>query len=127
MRRTIIIMTVVLTASLALCTAGTWAVHRAVTEAEDLRQRAGHEMQLGNVDGALADMRALRAHWERRGRLLELVTSHDALYDVRSGIDDAFMCLEQGERAEFFRAIAAAGVALERIRITEAFRWANLY
>ena len=78
MRRTIIIMTLVLAASLALCTAGTWAVSRAVTEAEDLRQRAERAMQLGNVDGAMADLCALREHWERRGKLLELMTPLEA-------------------------------------------------
>ena len=127
MRRTIIAALAALALSLGLCAAGTSAVNRAVAEAERLRQSAEHAARLGDVDTAKSELRALYDHWERRGRVLELVTSHDALFDARGGIVDARLCLENGDRGEFLRASAALAVALERLRVTEAFRWENLY
>lgn len=127
MRRTIIVAAAVLALAVALCAVGTAAVNRAVTEADRLRQAAERAARLGDIDTARADMRALYEHWEKQGRTLELITSHDALYEARGGIEDALLCLEQGEKAEFFRASADVGIQLERLRITEAFRWANLY
>ena len=127
MRRTIVIASVVLALALALCTAGALAVNRAVAGAGALLEQARRAARLGDIDAARARARELYEFWERRGRVLELITSHDALFDARSGIEDARACLEQGEREEFFRAAAAVAIQLERLRITEAFRWANLY
>lgn len=127
MRRTIIIALTVLALAVALCAVGTCAVDRAVAGAEKLLETARHSEYVGDVDRARAAMEELYAFWEKRGRVLELITSHDALYEARGGIEDARICLEQGQREEFFRASAAVAIQLERMRITEAFRWANLY
>jgi len=127
MRRTIIIALTVLALSVALCAAGTSAVNRAVAGAQELLEAATRAARLGDADAARDAMRRLGDHWERRGKVLELITSHDALFDARGGIEDARACLEQGEGEEFFRAAAGVAIQLERLRLTEAFRWANLY
>ena len=127
MRRTLILALVVFALSVALCAAGTLAVGRAVGRAEDLRLSAERAARLGDTEGALAQMRALEENWKNDGRWLELVTSHDALSDVRGGIADALLCLEAGNRTEFLRASAAVAAALERLRATEAVRLMNLF
>ena len=127
MRRTIIIALTVLALSVTLCAVGTSAVNRAVAGAEKLLEEARHAARLGDVDTARDAARRLSAHWEKRGRVLELITSHDALYEARGSVEDALICLEQGQKEEFFRAAAGVAIQLERLRITEAFRWANLY
>ena len=127
MRRTIILAAVVLAVSLTLCAVGTLAVNRAVDEAEDLRRAAEEAAQKGDMAAAKQAAQTLCDHWDDRGKVLELITSHDTLSDVRGPLTDALLCLEQGELREFFRASAAAGVALERIRVTEAVSWENLY
>ena len=127
MRRTIIIALTVLALSVALCAAGTSAVNRAVAGAQELLEAATRSARLGDADAARDAMRRLGDHWERRGKVLELITSHDALFDAKSGIQDALTCLEQGDKQEFFRAGAGLEVQLERLRDSEALRWANLY
>ena len=118
---------IVLVLSVALCAVSTLAVGRAVGRAEALRLSAERAARLGDADGALSQMRALEANWREDGRWLELVTSHDALSDVRGGIADALLCLEAGNRTEFLRASAAVAAALERLRATEAVRMMNLF
>ena len=127
MKRTIILAAVVLALAVTLCCAGTAAVESAVDQAEALRQTAEDAARRGDITAAIRSAQALCDHWDERGRVLELITSHDALSDVRGPLTDALLCLEQGQLVEFFRTSAAAGVALERIRVTEAFRWENLY
>lgn len=127
MRRTLIIALAALVLSVALCIVGTAAVNRAVSEAEGLRQDAERAARLGDVDSARSALRALYDHWERRGKVLELITSHDALLEARADIADALLCLENGEKTEFYRASAALAVSLESLRVTEALRWENLY
>ena len=127
MRRTLILALIVLVLSVALCAVSTLAMGRAVGRAEALRLSAERAARLGDADGALSQMRALEANWREDGRWLELVTSHDALSDVRGGIADALLCLEAGNRTEFLRASAAVAAALERLRATEAVRMMNLF
>ena len=127
MKRTMILAAAVLALAVILCLTGTAAVDRAVDEAEELRQTAENAARTGDLTAAIRSAQALRDHWDDRGKVLELITSHDALSDVRGALTDALLCLEHGEIEEFFRASAAAGVALERIRVTEAVRWGNLY
>lgn len=127
MRRTIIIALTVLALAVALCAVGTGAVNRAVAGAQALLEDATRAARLGDVNAAREAVRALGAHWDRRGRVLELITSHDALYEARGGIEDARICLEQGEKDEFFRAAANVAIQLERLKVTESLRWANLY
>ena len=118
---------IVLALSVALCAAGTLAVGRAVGRAEDLRLSAERAARLGDTRGALAHMQLLESGWREDGRWLELVTSHDALSDVRGGVADALLCLEAGDRTEFLRASAVVAAALERLRATEAVRLMNLF
>ena len=127
MKRTIMLAAAVLALALTLCAVGSAAVNQAVNEAEMLRHAAEQAARQGDMTAAIRSAQALRDHWDDRGKALELITSHDALSDVRGALTDALLCLEHGEIEEFFRASAAAGVALERIRVTEAVRWGNLY
>ena len=65
--------------------------------------------------------------WLERERVLELLTSHDALSEIRGGIEDALLCLERGEALEFARAMAGVRAGLERLRMAEAVRLMNLF
>lgn len=118
---------VVLVAALAVCVAGSRAVDRAVSEANDLLAEAVHASALGDAGRAMAHMRALDAGWRGRGRALELLTSHDALGEVQAAIADAGLCLESGQRDEFVRACASASVLLERLRLAESLRLVNVF
>ena len=127
MKRTIILAAAVLLLAAAVCGLAASAVSRAVDEAEALRQAAEQAARQGDLTAAGQSVRTLLDRWDDRGRVLELITSHDALADVRGPMTDALLCLEQGQVEEFVRASAAARVALDRIRATEALRWENLY
>ena len=127
MRRTLITALVVLIISIALCVASTCAVGVAVKRADDLRLQAEHAAKLGDRAGALKQVLAMSESWQSASRWLELMTSHDTLSDVRVAIEDARICLENNERAEFLRASEAVAAALERLRATEALRLMNLF
>lgn len=127
MKRTIMLAAAVLALAVILCAAGTAMVDHAVGKAETLRYAAEQAARQGDMTAARQAAQTLWDHWDRRERALELITSHDALSDVRGALTDALVCLDQGELQEFLRASAAAGVALERIRVTEELRWENLY
>ena len=127
MRRTMIIALAVLALSLVVCAAGTWAVDGAAQRTDALRKAAEHAVMLGDSTGALKQVLTMSEKWQSDSRWLELMTSHDALSDVREAIDDVRVCLENGAHAEFFRASAVAAAALERLRATEAVRLLNLF
>ena len=127
MRRTIVAAVAVLALALGLCTAGHVAVNRAVAEAGALIDSARRAARLGDVDTARDRLRALSERWEKRWGVLELITSHDALFDAKGGMRDALTCLEQGDKGEFYRAAAGLEVRLERLRDSEALRWESLY
>ena len=127
MRRTIVTAAVVLALALGLCIAGHAAVNRAVDEAAALLEGARRAARLGDIDTARADMRRMVGLWEKRWGVLELITSHDALFDAKGGMRDALTCLEQGDKGEFFRAGTGLEMQLERLRDSEALRWENLY
>lgn len=127
MRRTLIIALIALALSLGTCAAGIRAVRSAVDGAEAIRREAVRAASLGDADGARARMEALDAFWREREGLLEMLTYHDALSDVRRGIADAIVCLEAGDRLEFLRAATETGIALEHLGTAEAVRWENLY
>ena len=126
MRRTLIIALLVLAVSLAACLAGAGYVGRSVAEADGLRAQAERAVSLGDGDGAARAIQTMGERWRARERVLELMTSHDALADVRGAVGDALICLDNGDTGECLRALSAAGVALERIRAAEAVRLANL-
>ena len=127
MRRTMIAAAAVLLVALALCVAGTLAVRRATDAAGTLLDAAAAAARTGDVASAVEQLKALEDYWRGRGYRLELLTAHDALSDVQAGIEDARLCLEAGETAEFRRACAALRAALERLRVTEAARLMNLF
>ena len=127
MRRTIVAAILVLALALGLCALGHAAVNKAVAEAEELLDSARRAARLGDIDTARLHVRKLYDSWQKRWGALELIASHDALFDARAGIQDALTCLEQGDRGEFFRAGAGLQVQLERLRDSESLRWANLY
>ena len=122
-----ILALVALSLSAALCAAGMVSVSRAVESAEGLRALAEAAVRRGDYGGAAAGMRRLAGDWQRRSRLLELFTAHDALSDVKDGVADALVCLENRDITEFYRASAALKAALERMRASEAARVMNLF
>lgn len=127
MRRTLLTALLVLLLALAVCLGGTRAVAGAVGRADTLRQEAERAARLGDTAGALRRVEAMISSWREDGRWLELVTSHDALSDIQSAMNDARQCLENHARAEFLRASATLAADLERLRITEAARVVNLF
>ena len=127
MRRTLYLALALLALSVALCGAGTRAVNGAAERADRLRVSAEQAAIEGNTEGALAYIQTMAEGWRADSRWLELVTSHDALSDVRRGIEDALICLKYGERHEFLRASAALSAALEQLRMAEALRLMNLF
>ena len=127
MRRTLMLAVVTFALSVALCAAGAGAVRRAVSSASAYLEEARQAVQIGDMDGAARSLRALKQDWQRRGHLLELVTAHDALSDVKSAAQDALLCLQYGQSAEFSRACAGLEAALEKMRMTEALRVMNLF
>lgn len=127
MRRTVIAALSVLILSLTLCVAGVTAVNRAADELQGLRLTVERDARLGNVAAARRGMRDIEGRFARWEGPLKLIVSHDALDEVRLAVADAAICLEQGRREDFFRASAAAGIAIERIRSEEAVRWENVW
>lgn len=127
MRRTLIFAIVALSLSAALCAVGAVSVSRAVSAAEALRLQAVKAADAGDLEAAASCLRSLVEDWQRRGRVLELVTAHEALYSVRTAAADAIICLEHRDHAEFDRASAALAAALERMRSDEAVRLMNLF
>ena len=127
MRRTLILAVAVLALSVALCAAGAGAVSRAVESAAGYLEEAKRDARDGDLAGAAEQLRALSGDWQRRGRALELVAAHDALSDVKAAAEDALLCLEYGQDAEFARACAGVEAALERMRMAEAVRVMNLF
>ena len=117
----------VLALSAALCLASANAVNGAVTRAGNLLREAETAARHGDTAGALRRVRTMEADWRADGRWLELVTAHDALTEIQGGIADARLCLENGDRHEFLRAGAGVAAALERLSVTEAVRWMNLF
>lgn len=127
MRRTVIAALAALILSLALCVAGVTAVNRAADELQALRLTVERDARLGNAAAARRGMRTIDEKWARWEGPLKLIVSHDALDEVRLAVADATICLEQGRREDFFRASAAAGIAIDRIRSEEAIRWENVW
>ena len=127
MRRTIVAALIVLILSLALGIAGTVAVNRAADELQALRLGVERDARLGNVAAARRGMGDIEAKWARWEGPLKLVVSHDALDEVRLAVADAGICPGQDRRDDFFRASAAAAIAIERIRTAEAVRWENVW
>ena len=127
MKRTLIVALVVLALSVAAISAGIAAVSDAIERAGQLGAIAANAARMGDSRSALSAIAALDAHWRARSRILELFTAHDALSEVQSAIGDAGLCAEAGEDLECLRALARTAAALERIRVAEAARLANLF
>ena len=127
MHRTLITALVVLVLSLAICGVSTWAVGSAARRADAMRVSAERAANQGDEVEALRATLAMQQRWQSDSLWLELMTSHDALSDVRSAIADALACLENGSRAEFLRASAVIAAALDRLNATEAVRLMNLF
>ena len=127
MRRTVLIALTVLALSVGVCAASAVSVERAVRGAEGLLQQSVQAARLGDEARAGQAAQALYAMWLERERVLELLTSHDALSEIRGGIEDALLCLERGEALEFARAMARVRAGLERLRMAEAVRLMNLF
>ena len=127
MKRTVFLALLALAFSAVLCVTGTCSVNRAVRRVEALRIQAEQAARAGDLETAAAQLRTMAGDWRRREKVLELVTAHDALSDVQGAIADALICLENGERVEFYRSSAALGAALERMGVTESVRFMNLF
>ena len=127
MRRTMLMAATVLVTAVALILTGTLSVNRATQRAGMLLQASAEAARWGDLGEAFRQMTALEGWWRQQAARLELMTSHDALADVRGGILDALLCLSEGERVEFLRSCVDIGMALERLRAAESPRLMNLF
>ena len=127
MRRTIIVAVVVFALAASACAAGSAALGGTVRRAEALGQQAAEAVRAGDFRTAVDRARGMLTLWQAKWPVLELLTAHDALSEVRGSIEDALTCLEAGDALEGLRALGGTTAALERIRITESIRLMNLF
>ena len=65
--------------------------------------------------------------WRKKEPFLEVMTSHDAIHEVKLGIIEAQICLECGDHDDFLRTISIAGEGLEHMESVEMLSLSNLY
>ena len=56
-----------------------------------------------------------------------MISSHDAIHEVKLGIIEAQICLECGDHDDFLRTISIAGEGLEHMAVSETLSLSNLY
>ena len=127
MRRTMILTLTVLTISLSICAVSLLIMAGIVDQARTLRSEAILAVQKGNSVRAQEILVELAELWREKSDLLEILTSHDALHEVKTGIIEAQICLECDDHDDFLRTLSTVGEGLEHIFDVEAIRLSNLY
>lgn len=127
MRRTLLLTACVLIVSLSICTASLLTLTQILDQARALRSEAILAVEEDNPTRAAEIMVELAELWKEKENLLEVLTSHDALHEVKTGIIEAQICLECGDHDDFLRTISLVGEGLEHISGVEAISVSNLY
>lgn len=127
MRRTLLLTACVLIVSLSICTISLLTLTQILDQARALRSEAILAVEEDNPTRAAEIMVELAELWKEKENLLEVLTSHDALHEVKTGIIEAQICLECGDHDDFLRTISVVGEGLEHISDVEAISVSNLY
>jgi hypothetical protein len=127
MKRTLILTLCVLAVALAVCWASQAALNGAVEEAERLQSLAVLAVQEKNFSEAKSLVVRLAEHWERRGGMMEMLASHDALHDVDAALGEAQICLECEDHDDFLRTMSTVRAGLEHLKDEQALSFMNLY
>lgn len=127
MRRTIIITSSVLIISLCICAFTCIFLGDVIEKARYLHNEAVYCVESEDTVQAKELMVELAALWREKEPVLEIITSHDAIHEVKLGIIEAQICLECGDHDDFLRTISIVGEGLEHMRSTEALSFSNLY
>lgn len=127
MRRTAIMTLSVFLIAVAICTVSLLMMSNIVERARTLRSEAILAVEDDDPERAKELMVELAELWKDKSGLLEVLTSHDALHEVKTGIIEAQICLECGDHDDFLRTISTVGEGLEHIYDVEALSISNLY
>lgn len=127
MRRTFLLTIGVLIIDLVICTLSMHTLNHIIEKARDLRSEAVIAVENDDAERAKEIMVGLAELWKDKEKLLEVITSHDALHEVKLGIIEAQICLECGDHDDFLRTISVVGEGLEHIFSAESISLSNLY
>lgn len=127
MRRTLILTLTVLILSLGSCAGSAAFLGGVIEQARYLHNEAVRYVEADDPTKAKELMVELAALWRKKEPILEILTSHDAIHEVKLGIVEAQICLECGDHDDFLRTISITGEGLEHMKSTEALSFSNLY
>ena len=127
MRRTLILTLSVLILALSVCTFTSVFMDNVVDQVRYLNNEAVRYVESGETDKAKEIMVEMATLWREKESILEVITSHDAIHEVKLGIIEAQICLECDDHDDFLRTISIAGEGLEHMLSTEILSLSNLY
>lgn len=127
MKRLTIMVAVTLVLSLAVCTAGLYALNRVLDQAHSMTTDICMHMERGNEAAAEEGLVHLATFWEEHLSLLEMLCEHDDLHEVQERIIQAENCARYTDMEDFFVSVMLIGESVEHIRDEEALRLTNLY
>ena len=127
MKRTLILTLTVFILSLSVCAGTSAALGRIIEETRYLHNEAVRFVENNEPEKAAEIMVQLAALWREKEPFLEMITSHDAIHEVKLGIIEAQICLECGDHDDFLRTISITGEGLEHMDSVESLSLSNLY
>ena len=127
MRRTLILTLSVLILALSVCTFTSAFMSDIVEQVRYLHNEAVRCVESGDTGRAKEIMVEMATLWREKESVLEVITSHDAVHEVKLGIIEAQICLECDDHDDFLRTISIAGEGLEHMLSTEILSLSNLY
>lgn len=127
MRRTLVITLCVLVLALSVCTGASRFLENVISQERFLHNEAVRYVESGKTEKAREIMVQMAALWREKEPVLEILTSHDAIHEVKLGIIEAQICLECGDHDDFLRTISIAGEGLEHMKSVEMLSLSNLY
>lgn len=127
MKRTLFLTLAVLVLCISVCTVGTRFLGNILDRADRLRSEAIIAVEENNPDYAMEIMVKLAELWKQNTPIMEVLTSHDALHDVESGIMEAQICLECDDHDDFLRTISIVGAGMDHLNDVEHISLSNLY
>lgn len=127
MRRTLLLTVFTLLLAIAVCALSAHFLGDVIDEMRYLHNEAVRCVESDDTDAAREIMVRMAMLWREKEPFLEMMTSHDAIHEVKLGIIEAQICLECDDHDDFLRTIAIAGEGLEHMRSTEALSFSNLY
>ena len=127
MRRTLILTLLVFALSFAVCLSASVFLKDTIEEVRFLHNEAVRYVEMENPARAKEIMVQMAELWRKKEPVLSMISSHDAIHDVKIGIIEAQICLECGDHDDFLRTISIAGEGLEHMASAEKLSLSNLY